>query len=66
MALMTAKLNYRYFSAYRYYKYYSTYNFIRERGSEEQVGLGEGVGLADVDEVEVTAAVSFDATYANW
>ena len=34
--------------------------------SEEQVGLGEGVGLADVDEVEVTAAVSFDATYANW
>ena len=34
--------------------------------SEEQVGLVEGVGLADVDEVEVTAAVSFDATYANW
>ena len=34
--------------------------------SEESVGLGEGVGLADVDEVEVTAAVSFDATYANW
>lgn len=70
MALRTARLNYRYDSAYRYYryyKYYSTYNFIRERGgSEEQVGLGEGVGLADVDEVEVTAAVSFDATYANW
>ena len=33
--------------------------------SEESVGLGEGVGLADVDEVEVTAAVSFDAAYAN-
>jgi hypothetical protein len=34
--------------------------------SEKPVGLVEGVGLADVDEVEVTAAVSFDATYANW
>lgn len=33
--------------------------------SEKPVGLVEGVGLADVDEVEVTAAVSFDATYAN-
>ena len=35
-------------------------------GLEELVGLGEGVGLADVDDVEVTAAVSFYATYANW
>ncbi len=33
--------------------------------SEEQVGLGEGVGLADVDVVEVVAAESFDANFGG-
>ena len=42
---------------------YYIYNLLR--GSEKSVGLGEGVGFADVDEVEVVAAESFDANRAG-
>ena len=48
---------------YCIYYIYSIYNLLR--GSEKSVGLGEGVGFADVDEVEVVAAESFDANRAG-
>ena len=48
---------------YCIYYIYSIYNLLR--GSEESVGLGEGVGFADVDEVEVVAAESFDANFGG-